>query len=69
MINVVVEGASDRGIARAVVRAAGREVGKIVAKGGKTRLDPDIPKYNRPAPSGLCFVIPIPIALLSYIRN
>src|SRR6266568_1792509 len=49
MINVVVEGASDRGVATAVLRAAGREVGKIVVKGGKTRLDPDLPKYNQAA--------------------
>jgi hypothetical protein len=34
MINVVVEGESDRGIAEAVIRAAGRAVGPIRAKGG-----------------------------------
>lgn len=49
MINVVVEGESDRGMAEALVRAAGREVGKIVVKGGKSRLDPLVPNYNRAA--------------------
>ena len=47
MINVVVEGRSDEEVARAVVHACGHEVAKIVVKGGKTRLDPLLPKYNR----------------------
>lgn len=49
MINVVVEGESDRGVAVAIVRAAGHELGKIVVKNGKTKLDPLIPNYNRAA--------------------
>lgn len=49
MINAAVEGLSDEGVARAVIRAAGHEVGKVFAKGGKTRLDPLIPNYNRAA--------------------
>ncbi|MDU0345257.1 hypothetical protein RWH44_06025 [Microbacterium sp. KSW2-29] len=46
MINIAVEGESDREAAKAVVRAAGQVVGKIRVAGGKTRLDPLIPKYN-----------------------
>ena len=46
---VVVEGASDEQVARAVVHAAKREVAKIVVKGGKTQLDPLLPRYNRAA--------------------
>ncbi|MCJ1704652.1 hypothetical protein [Rathayibacter sp. VKM Ac-2926] len=46
MVNVAVEGESDRGVASAVVRAAGRSVGLIRVAGGKSRLDPLIPKYN-----------------------
>lgn len=46
MINVAVEGESDREAAKAIVRAAGRTVSKIVVAGGKTKLDPKIPKYN-----------------------
>lgn len=49
MINAAVEGRSDEGAARAVIRAAGHEVGTVLAKGGKTRLDPLIPNYNRAA--------------------
>ncbi len=47
MINVAVEGESDRELARAVVNEAGREVAQIVVKGGKTRLDPLLANYNR----------------------
>jgi hypothetical protein len=49
MISVVVEGRSDEELARAVIRASGHEVAKIVVKGGKTRLDPLLSKYNRAA--------------------
>ncbi|MGV9975405.1 hypothetical protein [Nocardia beijingensis] len=49
MINVVVEGESDRGVASAVARAAGKEIGKLIVKDGKTRIDPLIPKYNQAA--------------------
>lgn len=49
MINAVVEGASDEGVARAVIQVSGHDVGKVIVKGGKTRLDPDIRKYNQAA--------------------
>jgi hypothetical protein len=49
MINAVVEGASDEGVARAVIEAAGRRVGKVIVKNGKTRLDPDVHRYNQAA--------------------
>lgn len=49
MINVAVEGASDEEAARAVVRAAGRSVARVIAKGGKTKLDPLLPNYNQAA--------------------
>ncbi|MCJ1700920.1 DUF4276 family protein [Rathayibacter festucae] len=49
MVNVAVEGESDRGVATAVVRAAGKSVGIVRVAGGKSRLDPLIPKYNRAA--------------------
>lgn len=46
MINVAVEGESDREVARSVVSRAGHRVNQIRVAGGKTRLDPLIPKYN-----------------------
>lgn len=49
MINVAVEGASDEEAARAVIRAAGRSVARVIAKGGKTKLDPLVPNYNQAA--------------------
>ncbi|WP_205413060.1 hypothetical protein [Austwickia chelonae] len=49
MINIAVEGESDREAAAAVVRTAGHEVAKIVVAGGKSRLDPKIPNYNTAA--------------------
>ena len=49
MINVVVEGESDRETAKAVVRSVGKTVAKVVVAGGKTRLDPKIHKYNQAA--------------------
>lgn len=49
MINVVVEGDSDREMAKAVARAAGHDVQRISVARGKTKLDPLIPKYNRAA--------------------
>ncbi len=49
MINVVVEGESDREAAKAVVRTAGHEVGKVRIAGGTSRLDPKIRKYNQAA--------------------
>lgn len=49
MINVVVEGESDREAARAVVLAAGQQVGRIIVAGGKSKLDPKIPNYSRAA--------------------
>lgn len=49
MISVVVEGASDTGMAEAVIREAGGDVIRTIVKGGKTKLDPLIPKYNRAA--------------------
>lgn len=49
MINLVVEGLSDTGAAKAIVLAAGREVGKVYVAGGKTRLDPKIANYHAAA--------------------
>jgi hypothetical protein len=49
VINVVVEGESDREAAKSIVRAAGRTVAKVVTAGGKSRLDPRIPNYNKAA--------------------
>lgn len=49
MINIVVEGESDREAAKAVVRSVGKTVAKIVVAGGKSRLDPKIPNYNQAA--------------------
>jgi hypothetical protein len=46
VINVVVEGESDREVAKAVVAHAGHGVHQVRVAGGKTRLDPLIPKYN-----------------------
>ena len=46
MINVVVEGESDREVAKAVVAHAGHWVHQVRVAGGNTRLDPLIPKYN-----------------------
>lgn len=48
-LNLVVEGESDREAAKAIVRAAGRTVAKVVVAHGKSRLDPRIPKYNQAA--------------------
>lgn len=47
MINVAVEGESDREAAKAVVRASHHVVGQVRVAGGKTRLDPLIPKYKQ----------------------
>ncbi|MDO5512146.1 hypothetical protein [Corynebacterium sp.] len=49
VINAVVEGASDLGVAHALIIASGHEVGAGYAKRGKSRLDPDIAKYARAA--------------------
>lgn len=46
MINIAVEGDSDREVARAVVAYAGHRAHQIRVAGGKTRLDRLIPKYN-----------------------
>ena len=46
MINVVVEGESDREVAKTVVVHAGHRVHQVRIAGGKTKLDPLIPKYN-----------------------
>ncbi|RUP33736.1 MAG: hypothetical protein EKK51_04135, partial [Mycolicibacterium sp.] len=46
MINAAIEGESDRGVADAIIRAAGHDVGRIIAQGGKSKLDPLIPKYS-----------------------
>jgi hypothetical protein len=46
VINIAVEGASDLEVARAVVSHAGHEVRLVRVAGGKTKLDPLIPKYN-----------------------
>ena len=40
------EGESDREVARAVAMFAGHQVHQIRVAGGKTRLDPLIPRYN-----------------------
>ncbi len=45
MINVAVEGESDRGAASAVVVAAGGSVARVVVAGGKTKLDTKISRY------------------------
>lgn len=49
MINLVVEGESDREAAQAVVRHAGGEVARVIVAGGKTKLDPRIANYSRAA--------------------
>lgn len=49
MINIVVEGESDREAAKGVVRAAGRDVQRVVVANGTGRLDSRIPNYNRAA--------------------
>ncbi|MGV1005250.1 MAG: hypothetical protein ACOYEV_10910 [Candidatus Nanopelagicales bacterium] len=49
MINIAVEGESDREAAKAVVQFAGHAVGKIVVAGGCTRLDPKISSYRKAA--------------------
>ncbi|QHN17022.1 hypothetical protein GII30_08330 [Gordonia amarae] len=49
MVNIAVEGESDREAAKSVVIAAGRTVDRVAVAGGKTRLDPKIPKYNAAA--------------------
>lgn len=46
MINIAVEGDSDREVARAVVTYAGQRVHQVRVAGGKNKLDPLIPKYN-----------------------
>lgn len=46
MINIVVEGESDREVGKAVAARAGHQVRLIRVAGGKTKLDPLIPKYN-----------------------
>ncbi|WLP92135.1 DUF4276 family protein [Gordonia sp. NB41Y] len=45
MVNVAVEGESDREAAKAVIKCVGHQVGKVVVAGGKTKLDPKIPGY------------------------
>lgn len=45
MINVAVEGESDRAAATAVVEAAGHSVAKLFIARGKNKLDPKIPNY------------------------
>lgn len=45
MINIAVEGESDRGAAEAIARAAGHSVGKLRVARGKSKLDPKVPKY------------------------
>lgn len=52
MINIAVEGESDRETARAVVAAAGHEVGEVFPARGKTKLDPKIQGYIRAAMFG-----------------
>lgn len=47
MINIAVEGESDRELAKAVAREAGQTVNLVRVAGGKNKLDPLIPKYNR----------------------
>lgn len=49
MINVAVEGESDREAAAAIVRYAGRTVARVIVAGGKSKLDPKISKYNEAA--------------------
>lgn len=49
MINIAVEGESDRKAATAVVECAGRTVGRLYVAGGKSKLDPKIPKYSAAA--------------------
>lgn len=52
IVNAVVEGSSDIGVAHALIVASGHEVGTEYEKGGKTRFDPDIPKYAMAARYG-----------------
>lgn len=49
MINIAVEGESDREVAKAVTRAAGHETNHVRVAGGKSKLDLLIPKYNSAA--------------------
>lgn len=46
MINVVVEGESDREVAKAVAHAAGRQVNTVRVTRGKGKLDALVQKYN-----------------------
>lgn len=52
VINYVVEGASDFGVAETLITAAGHEIGQSVEKRAKSKLDPDIPKYLQAATYG-----------------
>lgn len=45
IINSVIEGSSDIGVAEALISVTGHKVGQHFSKGGKSRLDPAIPKY------------------------
>lgn len=49
MTNLVIEGQSDTGAAKAVALAAGHAIGKIFVVGGTGQLDQRIAKYNRAA--------------------
>ncbi|MGB0876606.1 MAG: hypothetical protein ACPGXI_06030 [Mycobacterium sp.] len=57
MINAVVEGQSDTGVADALIRAANREVGRIIVKGGKSKLDPLIVNFHAASAQGTWLVI------------
>lgn len=46
---VVVEGATDESMARAVVKFAGGDVLKVIVAGGKSKLDQLLPSYSRAA--------------------
>ncbi|MGO1805711.1 MAG: hypothetical protein ACTH0P_11790 [Candidatus Corynebacterium faecigallinarum] len=52
MINIAVEGPLDEEAAKAVVAAAGHEIGKVYPAGGRTELDPKVPNYCRAAAYG-----------------
>ena len=45
IINTVVEGSSDLGLAQALIVASGHEIGSGYPKSGKSRLDPAIHRY------------------------
>jgi hypothetical protein len=52
IVNIVVEGRSDEGAAEKIVQYAGHSVGRVIDKRGKTKLDPDVARYNQASRHG-----------------